>query len=460
MAGRDDKIPSIKKLSGTENWPYWKTVMRQHFKAADLWSLIEETEACPGAPAPLAAQPDQQARDAHTAGTKAVKAWGLRRERILDVLYQTVDESQSNVIMKPDIDTPKKAWDALVNNFDRPSLSNKMQLIQRLVTIQQGELTIDQYFAQISDVQTRLASILEWKLENDILIGLILKGLQPQYEMLKTALITKGEVSLGELHEALRTKESEFAEKSGSNSALRISGSQQKNSSSPTYAKTNSGKKYNGGKGKRGGGKRSSEDTSYPEGSCYHCGRFGHFKSECPKLKNNSLHDERSEEKGGAGGASSFCALYGANLKGTDFVIDSGATMHMVSDATMLRDVKTFTEPQAVTLGDGHSCLAVGEGKMRLFCDTDGRSHTVNVDEVLLVPKLSGNFISVNAAAKKGNQFIFQSEGTVVKNSKDEVIAVGSWVNRTPISSASTVCRWNTKNERFHAVASAYGSLR
>jgi hypothetical protein len=438
MAGKDDnRSPSIKKLSGDDNWPIWKQHMRIHFVAADLWPLIDESEPEPALPTPLGANPTEAQTNAHNHAQKKKKDWTLRRARVIRDLYQTVEDKHLLLIMQPELETPKQVWDTLVNNFDRPSLSNKLSLIQKLLHLKQGEKSVEKYFTEFMDVQTRLAN-LKWTIQPEMVVSVILAGLAPQYEMLRTAIITKGEATVAELFEALRDAERRLGSSEFDNSAMRVSGGQQNSfqSTGSSYANSNrgggkkkgSGRKWNNRGG--GGNRNSGEASSFPEGSCYQCGKFGHFKSGCPKLQHNSMLDEG---KGGDKDASSFCALFGAELSGMNFIINSGATAHMVADSSLLYDVTEFPVPQKVTLGDGHSCSAVGEGKLKLICNTDGKDHPVDVDNVLLVPKLAGNFISVNAATKKGNSFMFQENGTVIRDAKNSVIAVGSWENKTPV---------------------------
>ena len=207
MAAKDDKIPTFGKLEGDGNWPMWKIQMQDYFEAVELWGIITGDEVEPDAPAALAADANQAARREHQEALDRVRKYRVNCARIKNILNQTVTESVAHIMLRADLVTPKQRWDALVENFDRPSLSNKLQLLQRLLNLKlEAGTSVDKYFREFQDVSQRLAS-LRVDLGADMSIAVLLNGLPQEYEALRTSFMAKGEVSIAELHEALRTEE-------------------------------------------------------------------------------------------------------------------------------------------------------------------------------------------------------------------------------------------------------------
>ncbi len=119
----EDRLPSIDKLNGS-NWPIWKMQISNYLLARDLWDLIDGTEVAP-------------VQDANAAETEEVfaartKAYRVKTARVMSILSQTISTSYLHLIVLSSVTTPRQAWQALVGQFERPSLSNKLMLKSQL----------------------------------------------------------------------------------------------------------------------------------------------------------------------------------------------------------------------------------------------------------------------------------------------------------------------------------------
>ena len=84
------------------------------------------------------------------------------------------------------------------------------------------------------------------------------------------------------------------------------------------------------------------------------------------------------------------------------WIVDSGATCHMCRDSKSFTTLHQLEDPIDVVLGDGRALTAVGRGEVVL--DTllpNGDTKSCTLHDVLYVPKLSYNLLSVANISKR-----------------------------------------------------------
>ena len=136
---------------------------------------------------------------------------------------------------------------------------------------------------------------------------------------------------------------------------------------------------------------------------CYNCGGTGHFAKECSSAKKQFQTNASAGESSHVRQA--FTALCGVSLEsgGARWMLDSGATSHMANDISLFRLYAKLQTPINVYIGDGRSVPAVGRGSVLLSClQPNGKMEEILVEEVLHVPALFGNFLSVKAMTDQG----------------------------------------------------------
>lgn len=120
---------------------------------------------------------------------------------------------------------------------------------------------------------------------------------------------------------------------------------------------------------------------------CYNCGERGHFKANCRREKVNK---ESATQKQ----CSLLNALDGGGFGKTQWCLDSGATSHMCCDRSVFTEYEEHTEK--ISLAGNGFLLAKGIGTVKLKTDLC----TLVLNNVLFVPDLNGNFMSVSRAAQ------------------------------------------------------------
>ena len=104
-------------------------------------------------------------------------------------------------------------------------------------------------------------------------------------------------------------------------------------------------------------------------------------------------------------------------------IVDSGATCHMCHDAQNLKD------PLEVVMGDGCTLTAAGKGYVTLGVTLpNGKTKTRKLHDVVFVPKLSYNLLSVSKAAQRGNITKFTKAGCYILDKEHNLIAKASKV--------------------------------
>ena len=88
----------------------------------------------------------------------------------------------------------------------------------------------------------------------------------------------------------------------------------------------------------------------------------------------------------------------------SDWIIDSGATQHMTFAKECLADYVEFKQPCVVNLGDNRSILAYGKGTYHVTAELDGHVQPISLRDVLYLPELDKNLLSVPTNGKFGSE--------------------------------------------------------
>ncbi|CAB4011148.1 Retrovirus-related Pol poly from transposon TNT 1-94 [Paramuricea clavata] len=97
-------------------------------------------------------------------------------------------------------------------------------------------------------------------------------------------------------------------------------------------------------------------------------------------------------------------AFSSVNGRTNTWIIDSGATCHMCNDASQFVKLHNLEKPEDVTLADGHVVKATGRGvvKTKIESPNGQKGKSCVLQDVLYVPSLSNNLVSVSKATKSG----------------------------------------------------------
>lgn len=144
--------------------------------------------------------------------------------------------------------------------------------------------------------------------------------------------------------------------------------------------------------------------------TCYNCREYGHNVEMCPTKKNvksvivnlpqnNELNKKVDSAK--MARLSQMYSFVSNNLKSNDWIIDSGASNHMCCDENLFQSLKRGTYGDIV-IASGDKMKTKGRGTIKMFIGSEQETIEVTLLDVLFVPDLEANLLSVEKMTKMG----------------------------------------------------------
>jgi len=151
---------------------------------------------------------------------------------------------------------------------------------------------------------------------------------------------------------------------------------------------------------------------------CFYCKKSGHLKKDCRawKAKMSELRKRSSTQKVQSSVSnevrSSDNVAFQVNvgtLPSAGWYIDSGATSHMTNDRSFFTEFRE-TGNKTITVANGQHMKSEGVGDGYLHCKVSDMTNKIPVKDVLYVPTLNSNLLSVKKLTKQGNVVKFEGD--------------------------------------------------
>lgn len=415
---------SIVPLTGS-NYPTWKVQCKMSLMKDGLWCIVNGTETAP------------------TEGpAERYQKFATRRDRALATIVLSIHPSLLYLIGDPK--DPVAVWNLLGGQFQKATWANKLALRRRLhsLRLKDGE-SVHEHVKAITEIFNELAVIGDNVDEEDRVVYL-LASLPDCYDMLVTALEANIDVpdmkTVTErlLHEERKKKDRDAVPETSKEEVL-VTRPQKK-------------------RGPR----------------CHFCKRFGHIQRNCREKERKSSSEGSTVNPSAVGKKHRvYCAeangqpvdsdtdeigfvvrhalSTGVEVPSTlagNWIVDSGSTSHICNDRNSFVDLQSLAKPIDVSLGDGHVLKAIARGTVYLTLKTGHLTRRCKLHDVLFVPDISYNLLSVSKAVEKGISFAFNERGCVLKNPKGKLITVAR-----KIGSLYCVMYEEPKDHVHHTVA-------
>lgn len=164
---------------------------------------------------------------------------------------------------------------------------------------------------------------------------------------------------------------------------------------------------------------RNKKETGSKNNLCFYCKKPGHFKKDC-YFRNADVNKNK--------GSNALCVIekvineQSQNI--SKWLVDSGASEHMSFERTLFIDYRELSKPKEILLGDGRIINAIGTGNMQLKAYNGQKWIDTSLSNVLFVPNLTVNLLSVTSAVNKG--YVIQTDSKqckFIKNGKTGAVA-------------------------------------
>lgn len=138
---------------------------------------------------------------------------------------------------------------------------------------------------------------------------------------------------------------------------------------------------------------------------CFNCGEIGHIAKNCKVKKNQHAYMNQEEA---TIQELSFAASHTPTNSNT-WIVDSGATSHMVKEENFFTELdKSIQTPIKVASDD----ILVSAGRGSIIVKTEVGQRTIT--NVLLVPKIDRNLLSVGQLVRSGYKVLFDEDKGII----------------------------------------------
>ncbi|GBP26794.1 Copia protein [Eumeta japonica] len=154
---------------------------------------------------------------------------------------------------------------------------------------------------------------------------------------------------------------------------------------------------------------------------CFQCNKYGHKSPDC------KINPKEKVAKSSTSYAAAFVIPFDNNSSA--WYIDSGATMHMTRHQNLLHNVHSPPIEQ-IKVANNKTLPVGSSGDVTINAlNGENQSNRILFTNVLYVPELAVNLISVHQITENGGQVKFDSKGCVILNRQNVIVATATKVN-------------------------------
>lgn len=350
--------------------------------------------------------------DSDTAPVKAEKE-GKRAARIRQdnkcrsVLIQAIADSHLEYIK--DKQSPKQIWDGLHNVFERKSITNRFLLKRQLLSMRyQENERLQDHFLRFDKLVRDIKGAGAQMEEEDVICHLMLT-MPSSYDAVTTAMEAVSDRLTMDL---VRQKYLDVE-------AKRRGQQQEEEVNESAFAGKNKNKF-----------------------KCFGCGEQGHIKAQCPnsggskpKGKQNFPKQAKKSAVQNANVGTKTVSFVAADdrsdvvaasaVAGSKWYLDSGASEHMSNNKVLFDRLEKLETPVVIqTAKSGVNMVARFKGRVTACAVVHGEEIEIRIDDVLYIPELSLNLLSLRRLENSGKKVIFFG-GRVTVEVDGEVVATG-----------------------------------
>ena len=450
-----------------ENYTTWSFRMEMLLKREGVWN-------------DLLAVVNEEAPE--NAGEAEVESHALRYQQWRDNQQRALEEitfrcDTSQIIHIKRCNTGGEAWNNLRQHHVRPTLSGKVNILTQLCCerIKPGG-NMREHLDKLWEMFDRLTEM-DFEIPPNIAAGIIIASVRHEYRLIistmdgwqpevftpiniKKKLMEEwdrtrhdrarirseihvikeqnhmerenglamnrnyGDRRAGKYNGGERAEKYNGGERAGTNSGGGRSGKYNGNAGTSYSSDAGTGQSGSGTVNRDGrltGTKQNNSQGSHEVFRCHNCRQPGHSRSNCPyksglKASENKINDWSDE--------SYSTAFYSSCFSANNWIIDSGASTHMCKDPNEFDFMNEKYQAQ-ICVGDGRLINAVGIGNVTIRYDNDGQTGMLELHDVLYVPDLADNLLSVRKLTEKNDVVKFTHTKVYCGNEINDMKSIG-----------------------------------
>ena len=312
-----------------------------------------------------------------------------------------------DILRKVPRESAKTIWKTLKNRYEEKNGPSILATERNFLTSKQSaNETVESFIDKIQSMRESIEASGN-KISDEDTAMTILYGLLPSYEnFVQCITISKKNIVLDEVIVELIAEEKRRSNKginSNTESEIAFHSSNQRTFS--RYSNNNNKTNF-------------KRKTIFKEMKCFNCDKTGHYARDCRlprKEKDQNKRANYNVEKSKPKNENNF-ACYADNDDSAVrkiWLLDSGATNHICCLRYKFSKIKPYNS--TIKVGDGRKLKVEGIGEVNLKIQSNNGIIILQLQQVLFVPKLSTNLLSIGKLTQKGYNLVFNREMCVIR---------------------------------------------
>lgn len=388
------------KLKGKDNWNVWKFQITIILRSKNVFEVVTGKSA-----KPIWVSGNEQERQRHEA---KLQEWVRKDSKAQETIVMGMQEGPMGHIIT--CESSEEMWDKLLSVYEQKSEVSLHLIQQRFFNLKYESEGISKYMSKIEEIKTQLKQMGE-EISENMLMTKILMSLPDSYKHFISAWesVPLRDRNLNDLTSRLLIEEQRINVVEDSQEALVAKNFTNERRQVKCYMCN----KYGHMKKDCFYNKTSKKETQV----CHYCKKPGHFINKC-RFKAAKDKEENSKAE-----ALVSSALISENISRSDWYLDSGASEHMCCNKNQVSNFEELKVPKLIKIGNGTNIKATGKGIVKVNSIVDKQIRPMELKDVLYVPDLTFNLLSVSSTLDKGYRFVSDKEKGEFINKKGQTCA-------------------------------------